>query len=184
MAGLANRTELAKLFAEKGYKVGAEIGTCYGFYAKTLFDNNPGLMLFCVDNWDNAETERRERVHARSVEWFCRNHLANDRAIIIKGDSADSARFIADGSLDFVYIDADHSYEGVQRDLIAWEPKVREGGIVSGHDYYVFPNSGNDGVVRAVDEFVAEHGYDLKATEWNKQDPNRDERQPSWYFTK
>ena len=184
MGQLKNRVELAKMFAERGFKVGAEIGTCYGIYAEKLYRNIPGLTLFAVDNWDNAETERRERVHARSVEWHCRNALANYRAIIIKMDSVEASKYIADESLDFVFIDGDHSYEGVKRDMHAWVPKVREGGIVSGHDYYVFPNSGNDGVVRAVDEFVAEHGYELNIVPWDKENPERDDRQPCWYFEK
>lgn len=181
---MKNRTELAKYLGEQGYKLGAEIGTCYGEYAKRLYENIPDLQLIVVDNWDNAETERRQRVHARNVEWYCRNALANHRAIVIKMASLDAAKLIADGSLDFVYIDAAHDYDNVKADLEAWTPKVRQGGIVAGHDYYVFPGSGNDGVVRAVDEFVGSNGYKLETTDWDKENPARDERQPSWWFVK
>ena len=67
---------------------------------------------------------------------------------LIQGDSADMAAHFADGSLDYVFIDADHSYAAVSRDIDAWRPKVKPGGILAGHDFTpVFP-----GVIQAVTE--------------------------------
>ena len=60
---------------------------------------------------------------------------------------------VKDSSLDWVYLDADHSYAGCLADLIAWVPKVRYGGIVSGHDY----NAPQYGVTKAVETFCAMH---------------------------
>lgn len=54
-----------------------------------------------------------------------------------------------DGSLDFVFIDADHSYAAVAADIDAWLPKVRKGGIIAGHDYCEWPGFG---VIQAVTE--------------------------------
>jgi predicted O-methyltransferase YrrM len=67
--------------------------------------------------------------------------------------SADAAREFDDQSLDFVFIDARHTYEAASEDLAAWWPKVRPGGLIAGHDYTNSP-----GVRAAVDEFVARHG--------------------------
>mgnify|MGYP001300021784 CR=1 FL=1 len=60
--------------------------------------------------------------------------------------------------LDFVYIDGDHNYEAVGEDIKLWEPKIRTGGILAGHDY----NKSKDryrkifsGVIQAVDEYAA-----------------------------
>lgn len=63
--------------------------------------------------------------------------------------SVNAAKHQADGSLDFVFIDADHTYESVLADIDAWLPKVRSGGILAGHDYVNAPWSG---VIRAVTE--------------------------------
>lgn len=180
---MKNRLALIQHFGELGFKVGAEVGSCYGVFAEKMYQNIPDLTLFVVDSWDNAETRRRERVHARNVEWFCRNALANYRPIIMKMFSTEAAKFIADGSLDFVYIDAAHDYENVKKDIHAWEPKVRKGGIVSGDDYYEFP-SGHGGVIPAVDEYVKEHGIDLQVTDWDNDNPERDERQPAFWWVK
>jgi len=96
--------------------------------------------------------------------------------------------------LDFVYIDADHSYKSVKEDINAWAPKVREGGIVAGHDYYL-TRAGNIGVIAAVNEYVKEHGYSLQLTDWDLDsvpytEPEThhykigDEQQPNWWFEK
>lgn len=179
---MKNRTELARYFAELGFTKGAEVGTCYGFFAERLHQTIPNLTLFAIDNWDNSETRRRQKRHnSPTVEQQCRERLFPYGTIIVKNNSVDAAKVIADNSLDFVYIDAGHDYENVKADIAAWTPKVKPGGIVSGDDYYEFP-SGNGGVIPAVDEYVAQHGYDLRTTEWNNDDPERDERQPNWYF--
>jgi hypothetical protein len=67
----------------------------------------------------------------------------------------DAVRDIELESLDFVYIDGNHSFDYVMQDLIEWSKRVRRGGIVSGHDYYHFRNAG---VVEAVDVYTHCHG--------------------------
>jgi hypothetical protein len=62
-----------------------------------------------------------------------------DRVHVMRGDSLQAVERFADRSLDFVYIDADHSFEGCRRDILAWAPKVKVGGVLAGHDYYNMP---------------------------------------------
>jgi hypothetical protein len=72
-----------------------------------------------------------------------------DRQVkLVQADSADAAGRFADGEVDFVYIDADHRYQGVSRDIRAWLPKVRKGGTIAGHDFS-YPD-----VARAVQELL------------------------------
>jgi cephalosporin hydroxylase len=59
--------------------------------------------------------------------------LADVRLIVAK--SVDAAALFADRSVDFVFIDAEHSFHAVLADLAAWVPKVKAGGVVAGHDY-------------------------------------------------
>jgi predicted O-methyltransferase YrrM len=66
---------------------------------------------------------------------------------VLCGNSWDMAAAYDDGSLDFVMIDGDHSYESVRKDIQAWRPKVSPGGILAGHDYVVAEWSG---VIEAV----------------------------------
>ena len=69
----------------------------------------------------------------------------------LPGCSWDLAALYPDESLDFVFLDADHAYESVSRDIDAWRPKVKRGGLLAGHDYIHWP-SPPFGVVRAVNE--------------------------------
>lgn len=68
-------------------------------------------------------------------------------------DSVELSKNFEDNSIDFLFIDTDHTYEHVSKELKAWYPKVKKGGIIAGHDYNT---SGGGGVVDAVDEFFYE----------------------------
>ena len=57
------------------------------------------------------------------------------RAQLFVNTSIDAASYIQPEELDFVFIDGDHSYRAVEEDLAAWEPLVKKGGIVAGHDF-------------------------------------------------
>jgi hypothetical protein len=63
--------------------------------------------------------------------------------------SWEAAALYEDASLDFCFIDANHTYDCVSRDIDAWLPKVKKGGIFAGHDYVEWPSFG---VMRAVNE--------------------------------
>ena len=69
--------------------------------------------------------------------------------------SLEASEQFEDDSLDFVFIDASHEYEDVKRDICAWLPKVKVGGVLAGHDYY--PEGGWSvwpGVRKAVEELL------------------------------
>ena len=68
------------------------------------------------------------------------------------GDSFDRAKDFEDGSIDFCFIDANHTYEFVKKDIEAFLPKMKPGGVMAGHDY----NMSHPGVIRAVNEMFVE----------------------------
>ena len=191
---MKNRIELAKHFARLGFTRGAEIGVCWGRYSEILCRKNPKLKLLAVDDW------RRNRTH-RSYAGTKRR-LAKLNVTIDRRSSMDAVADVRNDSLDFVFIDADHKYTSVCEDIREWSKKVRRGGIVSGHDYYKTRGE-NLGVINAVNEYVAKHGYVLHLTNQIENDDiylamdgrgnaidgnwdslTVDDRQPSWYFTK
>ncbi len=174
---LTNRVELAEYiasrFANQDKIIGAEVGVFTGYFSEILCQKMPKLELLCVDPWAWGKYERHEQEALERLEPY--------NTIIMKEYSVEASLKVPDASLDFVYIDAAHDYENVKKDIEAWTPKVRIGGIVSGDDFYEFP-SGKGGVMQAVTEFTSNHRYDLKLTKWNEDNPIRDDRQPSWYF--
>ena len=79
-------------------------------------------------------------------------------AEIIRKTSIDAVKDVPDESLDFVYIDAMHEFDYMMVDIILWTPKVRKGGIVSGHDYT--PSTIFCGVIPALDAYTKTHNID------------------------
>ena len=183
---MKNRIELAEHFNRLGFKRGAEIGVCNGRYSKILCEKIPDLELIGIDYYRPYGGHGIHRLQSTQDDnlLVTREKLKDyPKYTLLINVAHEAVKWIADESLDFVFIDSDHSYEAVYQDIRDWAPKVRKGGIVSGHDYYQ-GKSGRMGVVKAVDEFIAENPqYTLETTEWDNE-ADRDDRQPDWYFTK
>ncbi len=87
------------------------------------------------------------------------------RANLIRKFSQEAAGEFRDGQLDFVYIDANHSYDAVKLDLNLWWNKVRAGGVFAGHDFYNrHDDYQNCGVEDAVREFAKDRDLEFKVT--------------------
>ncbi len=164
------RNDLAKIFCELGYKIGAEIGVMKGVYSEILLSNNPGLKLFLIDPWISGTED-----DARG-QWFLkhiRQRLVKFNFEIIRKISKDALLDIPKNSLDFVYIDAMHDFDNVMFDIIEWSKKVRSGGIVSGHDFeYVY----DVGVIQAVEGYT--RGNNIRQWFVTREFPS------SWFWIK
>jgi len=91
-----------------------------------------------IDTFEgSSEHQNMLKTLEKSLYDICKEQITpvSDYVNIIKGDSVEVSSRYEDESLDFVFIDGDHSYDGVTRDIKAYWPKVRIGGIISGHDY-------------------------------------------------
>jgi len=126
---------------------GAEIGVLAGRLSAFLLRHAPRLHLVMVDRWaeppaDSSYATSGDGLVGRPAErWeldrqraMAETAFASDRRTVLRGDSVEMAGQVADGSLDFVFLDGDHSEAGVLADLRAWAPKVRPGGWIGGHD--------------------------------------------------
>jgi hypothetical protein len=103
--------------------------------------------------------------------WYMIGRMSRFGRYVHSRERSSVAAELAIGSFDFIYIDANHSYEEVREDLRLWFPKVKLGGIIGGHDYgfSAFP-----GVKQAVDEFCAKHRVKLNVepqTVWWAEKP-------------
>ena len=126
------------MFGELGYKLGAEIGVEQGQFSEVLCKSNPDLMLAAIDAW-RAYRGYRDHTSQEKLDGFheeARRRLEPYSCHIYREFSMDALKRFPDGSLDFVYIDANHELPFVMFDIIEWSKKVRVGGIVAGHDYY------------------------------------------------
>ncbi len=185
----ADRETLADYLASQGATAGAEIGVQAGIYAEVLCQRIPGVCLYAVDSWlpyvrheERVTADRAEALYTEAV-----GRLGRYRVTIMRSTSVAAARTIADESLGFVYLDADHEFSAVVADLAAWVPKVKPGGIVAGHDFMKRTNPDRlVHVVEAVTGWTLAH----RVTPWfvlgrkaRRQGERRDSPR-SWFWVK
>lgn len=132
-------------------EVGVWKGMSACFMAVEIINSGKEIKFDCVDTWEYVETSKEISQHQfdRLFEIFQSNiEPVKDRIEIVKSLSWDGAERYDDCSLDFVFIDAAHDHESVIKDLTAWYPKIKIGGVIAGHDYHY-----HCGVFTAVNEF-------------------------------
>lgn len=154
---------------------GAEIGVLRGETSRVLLQHLPELRLYMVDRWDTVSEDSGYYRSGDGVARFSADQMASclheaesatafakRRRLMMRMDSLTAAIYIKDGSLDFAFIDANHTYDAVKADIHAWWPKVRSGGILCGHDYgSKRDRRGIWGVSQAVNEFAAQARLDV-----------------------
>jgi hypothetical protein len=132
--------DLPRLFKKLGFKVGAEIGSMKGWYASFLFAYITGLKLYCIDPWEEydefVESHQTGQVKLNECFELAQQRLKGRNVEFIRKYSMDAVKDFKDESLDFVYIDANHTFEYAVEDIAQWSKKVRKDGIVAGHDYW------------------------------------------------
>lgn len=153
-----DRIALAQLFGELNFNKGAEIGVEMGRYSAHLCRANPNLQIMCVDPWEPFSHHSANNMEATYQNARARLAQFGNRVNFVRKRSVDAAREVPDKSLDFVYIDGLHDFDSCMGDILAWVPKVRPGGIVSGHDYLPLYQYG---VVAAVDAYTRAHNIFL-----------------------
>lgn len=150
---------------KKGKIKGAEIGVLNGNTAGRILRERQNLILIMIDPWkvpdENSSywksADKNARKAQREHEAAYKNTLrvtahAGKRAQIMRMTSEKAAPQIKDHSLDFVFIDGDHSYEGTKKDIQLWTCKVKPGGFICGHDYMHEKRPDLAGVTKAWNE--------------------------------
>jgi hypothetical protein len=156
--------------------VGCELGVFAGEFAERLARQSP-KSLTLIDSWsspdgmlfsgdvdgNNGVSLPQDYLYGLVVSRFAKY----PHVTVLRGWTYDLIPTLDDGSLDYVYIDADHSYEGMKRDLKLIQSKLKPDGLLMGHDYEMNFQKATIpwkfGVQQAVDEFCKETDYTLVA---------------------
>ena len=180
------------LCKKMGYTFGAEIGVDKGGFSNHLLTKSDFEKFYCIDPWidnfgsdnKNADFDPNGSKRMQECEETLKEFVQDGTAELVRATGLEASAEIPDEYLDFVYIDGDHSLEGIFYDIYAWTPKVRVGGVISGHDYKDGPKSGmkdywgnhlDYGVKTVVDYYCARYGYKLNSVGG---------RILSWWFVK
>jgi hypothetical protein len=156
----------------KQFSIGAEVGVWEGQTAETLLALKPDLVLHMIDPWESGDSKSTMLRKVNLDDFAKAEKTARDkterfkpRSIIHRMNSLDAAKLFDDGFFDFVFIDAEHTYEHVLQDVRTWYPKVRAGGILCGHDYGGRGDkTGRFQVKKAVDFWANEVGANIQKT--------------------
>jgi len=134
-----------------------EIGVWKGLSIKYLAEKvkNKNISIVGIDTFEGTKGEHDDDIDVINGTLFKR-YLKNIHPYTIHtivGRSDESYENFPNESINFLFIDADHHYEVVKRDIELWYPKIKKGGIISGHDY---AEGGECGVIPAVNEFFGQ----------------------------
>ena len=135
---------IPKIINEKNYKIGLEIGCAFGGHLEKILSTTNIQKLYGTDPYAFYSDYEKENdalcMKQDILDYICNFVKTNlsyydNRFELIRDYSANAANLFEDASLDFVYIDGNHSYEYVKQDLTLWWPKIKLGGMLCGHDY-------------------------------------------------
>lgn len=159
----------------------AEIGVAQGHFSKRIVQSCEPSYLALIDAWDeqsgavyvddtnNVGSDFQARRY-RAVKTRFERRGATTREVI-RGYSTSVANRFENGSLDWVYVDANHGFEACLDDLTVWADKVKDDGFLCGHDFAHHANARDRfGVVEAVFAFIDRSGFHLLAVT-NEQFP-------------
>jgi len=174
LRAVPSRLELPILLnARRLLGTGVEVGVDEGVFSDYLLTWWRGQRLISVDAWmempanEYADTCNTSQLSMEEKYERSRSLLSSHgaRSEIRRELSVEAAAKVEPRSLDFVYLDARHDFDGVTEDLHAWFGKIRPGGLMAGHDYNdgVFVE-GVHGVRSAVDGFFASRALPVRHT--------------------
>ena len=165
----ATRDQILQFLPKGG--VVAEIGVAEGEFSRLILETAAPRRLHLIDPWhhqdladyandpNNVSDEGHEKRFLKVNRTFARE-IEEGRVVVHRDYSARLAPCFDERSLDWIYVDGQHTYEAVTEDLTAYYPKVKDDGFIVGDDYtnHLAAQRMNFGVVEAVDDFVGRTG--------------------------
>jgi len=156
--GRPERTKYISQFLKPG-DVGLEIGVEEGIFAYHILLKHKPSKLYLVDPWEYGlqpefeanPTPEKQNQRDKLYEKVCSYFAPFQNVEVIRMKSKDAASLFPEKYFDYVYVDGEHSYKGVARDLKHYFSKVKIGGYILGDDY------GWTGIAPAVHDFLNKH---------------------------
>jgi hypothetical protein len=166
----ADRAELLKELPLGGTAV--EVGVAYGDLTRQILDIMQPDTFIAIDSFGiSAEDEPWGRhllkdSGSNHYDYYCtqfRDHIQEGRMFVRKGMSWDMIAALPDNSVDYMYVDADHSYDSVCKEIKALKPKMKPDGIIQFNDYTLFDYKSlvAYGVPGAVHAFMLAENYEM-----------------------
>jgi hypothetical protein len=167
-------SEAVSIYPDRSHfvEIGCWKGRSSAYLSVEILRSGKNIKFDCIDTWNGSEEHLNpdsffySKELADDKDWLYYEFLNNispvrDHLNPIRLSSLEAANLYEDRSLDFIFIDAAHDYKNVYRDILSWYPKVKKGGIISGHDYTTY-----EGVKLAVDDYFRDKEFTVKNSYW------------------
>lgn len=122
-------------------EIGSWKGKSSAYMAVEIINSKKKIRFDCIDTWLGTHADEYHALAVKKIDnKLFELFLSNIKPVAniinpIRKKSIDASLDYEDGSIDIIFIDADHSYESVIQDINCWLPKVKQNGILAGHDY-------------------------------------------------
>ena len=150
-------------------EIGSYKGQSTVYMAVEIINSKKNINFYAIDTWQgSAENLNKSSPHYnKNIDQLYNTYLNNIYDVKeyiknIRSTSAEAVKLFEDKSIDIVFIDACHEYECVYNDILMWLPKIKQQGIIAGHDY----NHGWPGVERAVHELLGKQNITTQEYCW------------------
>lgn len=155
---LANRDILLGLLPKNG--IVAELGVDKGDFSQKILSICQPKHFHLIDFWGSQRYNQEKR---KGVEKMFESQIQNGSLEINLGLSTEVVDHFPDNYFDWIYIDTDHSYKTTRDELEKYKTKMKNGGIIAGHDYIIGNWNGmvRYGVIEAVAEFCVKHNWEI-----------------------
>ena len=141
-----------KIIEPLNMKFGLELGVRRGEFTASLLERHPDLIMNAVDIWNSTVEGHDNDNNYNTFIQNLQDSKVNDRCRIYKMYFDEAINYIEDESLDFIFIDGTHTYNALKNDIFKWFNKVKDNGLITGHDYHPLFDGG--GMIRCVDELI------------------------------
>jgi len=154
----------ADIINKNNYKIVAEVGCGYGQHSKNILTTTNINKIFMIDSYkyynNDGFSDGIKNIYAPSLtidqkfddfSYMVKKDVEEfgDRVQFVRAASLQAVDSFRDGILDAVFIDANHEFQHVLKDLYSWWPKVKSGGTMAGDDYWM------ESVAKAVHSFAS-----------------------------
>ncbi len=125
-------------------ELGCFAGKSTAYLASKIQKSKKNIKLICVDTWKGSPERKdiaSQMLHNYNGDIFptFKSNLEKlslfDFIIPLQGKSVDAAKLFPPQQIDFIFIDAAHDYQSVTEDVVSWKPKMKDNGIMAGHDF-------------------------------------------------
>jgi len=164
---------LAKMIVDNNFTKFVEIGLYKCSMLKMILKSNMSDKIeeyWGVDNFNHIESgyhrELTTEVWDMAYAQACRLMIKHKSLRILRMKSVNASMLFKNGYIDMIFIDGSHDYDSVSEDIKSWEPKIRKGGIISGHDYDYKTGKWGWNVKKAVDDYYGERVNILPGCIW------------------